>query len=171
MLTLENDGTIKLGDKTVGSHSFANGKHSVRLSLTYVSETDDWIVPLSWLDHGLAKIQPPRAPTVLTVPIGEDSVSIEENVPRLITEKKLKVAGYVWEFHKNDPDNWPSLLHGHDYEQGLKIDAITGDIFVVATKQKYATLKKKKLENLHQQIRSCSDLKSLADAHLPRGRN
>jgi hypothetical protein len=31
-----------------------------------------------------------------------------------------------WRFQKNDPDPWPSLLHGHHSWKPLKLDAITG---------------------------------------------
>jgi hypothetical protein len=50
---------------------------------------------------------------------------------RYLTEKQIKRDGYIWKFHKNDADGWPSPLHGLEYEKGLKLDVLTANIYDV----------------------------------------
>jgi hypothetical protein len=60
-------------------------------------------------------------------------------------------------FHKTDVDTWPSILHGHEYDKNLKLDALTGDIFDVATRQRCATLTEKKLKVIQEELRQSKD--------------
>jgi hypothetical protein len=52
-----------------------------------------------------------------------------------------------WIFHKNDPDPWPSRLHGHHTSLPLKLDAITGNIFSIHTRQRIERVKRKELRS------------------------
>jgi hypothetical protein len=155
-------GALTYKGKKVGEHTFKNGISTVRISLDYTTASDEWIVPLSWLAYGLARL-PENQPAkpLLTIETPATAIEKEFDVPRLLTEKLVKRKGYVWEFHKNDVDPWPSPLHGHDYEKGLKLDAITGHIFDVATRKKCKTLKKKELRIVQAELRACKDFKDL----------
>jgi hypothetical protein len=62
-----------------------------------------------------------------------------------------------WVFHKNDPDPWPSLLHGHHNSEPLKLDAITGGIYNIHTRQLVQTLKKTNLQWVHEQLLASKD--------------
>ena len=46
----------------------------------------------------------------------------------------MRGAGYVWQFHKADPDPWPSRPHGHDYDYNAKLDLASGDVYRPASK-------------------------------------
>jgi len=46
----------------------------------------------------------------------------------------VATKGKNWEFHKTDADPWPSRLHGHFYDAGIKLDAITGKLYKVSTR-------------------------------------
>jgi hypothetical protein len=50
-----------------------------------------------------------------------------------------------WIFHKNDADPWPSRLHGHHNQRPLKLDAITGYIYSIRTREHVQTLRRKSL--------------------------
>lgn len=168
MLKLETDGTITYKGQVVVKHVHKAGEDTVEIRLTYKTPPGDWITPLTYLAIGLQKIEPPPAPVALQVVTSEEDIEEQFDVPDLLIEKEIKRNGYIWEFHKSDPDPWPSPLHGHDYEKGLTIDAITGNIFVKATRQRRKTLKRKALAILHGELRNCKDLEALAAAHLPR---
>jgi hypothetical protein len=80
-------------------------------------------------------------------------------ISRFLTEKQVKRGGYIWKFHKSDADNWPSPLHGHDYDKGLKLDAITGDIYDVGTRARCKTLKVGDLQAVQDELRASKDFK------------
>jgi len=40
-----------------------------------------------------------------------------------------KERGDIWTFHRNDKDSFPSVVHGHNYETGEVIDALSGAIY------------------------------------------
>ncbi|MGY4501197.1 hypothetical protein ACVWYH_005128 [Bradyrhizobium sp. GM24.11] len=105
----------------------------------------------------LAENQP--APPLLTVETSEDSIAEEFEVVRYLTEKQVKRGGYIWKFHKSDADDWPSPLHGHDYDKGLKLDAITGDIYDVGTRELCKTLKASDLQAVQAKLRASKDFK------------
>ena len=79
----------------------------------------------------------------LTLETGEADIAERYKVGRSLTEKVVKRDGYIWKFHKNDPDQWPSALHGHDYETNVKPDAYTGEIYDVGTRQRCMKLSAK----------------------------
>lgn len=152
-------GKITYRGKEVGEHIFKDGRSTVRLNIEYEGG-DDWALPLSWFAFGLSKLpenQP--APALLTLETSEDSIAEEFEVVRYITEKQVKRGGYVWKFHKSDVDDWPSPLHGHDYDEGLKLDAITGDIYDVGTRERCKTLKSGDLQAIQSELRASKDFK------------
>ena len=108
--------------RKVGSTTFKDGVTTVSLNLTYEAEDGDWIVPLSHLGIGLTAIEPPAPPTALEVHTAEGDVEPHPG-QALLLEALVKAKGYQWQFHKSDPDPWPSPLHGHDYGKGLSIRA------------------------------------------------
>lgn len=159
-------GKITYRGKEVGEHIFKDGHSTVRLNIEYEGG-DDWIVPLSWFAHGLsllAENQP--APPLLTVETSEDSIAEEFEVVRYLTEKQVKRGGYIWRFHKSDADDWPSPLHGHDYDKGLKLDAITGDVYDVGTQARCKTLKAGDLQAIQAQLRASKDFKEAVAAFI-----
>jgi hypothetical protein len=159
MMALEYDpqtSKIKYKGREIGEYVYEDGRARVRLNITYECDSDDWVVPLSWFDHGLNLLpenQPKSLEMALQIKTGEDSIECEHNVPRLLTEKTVKRNGYIWVFHKNDADEWPSLIHAHDYDKGLKLDAITGKIFDAATKEHCKDLKRRDLAVLQNELR------------------
>ncbi len=147
--------------KIVGEHSFENGKHFIRLfDLEYSTEDEMWFRPLIQFSVSLRNL-PENQPSTpdLTLETPEDCIEKEYDIPRLLIEKIVKRDGYVWAFHKNDVDDWPSKLHGHDYDKGLKLDAITGGIFDASTKKKRADLKSKHLSFIQDELRKSKDFK------------
>jgi hypothetical protein len=163
-------GKIFYRGKQVGEHIFENGRNIVRLNIEYEGG-DNWIVPLSWFDFGLSKIADDRPdPVLLTVETPEDSIAEEFEVLRFLTEKQVKRGGYIWKFHKTDADNWPSPLHGHDYDKGLKLDVLTGEIYDVGSRQRCKILKRADLEAVQDKLRRSRDFKdavaSLIDKDL-----
>ena len=85
---------------------------------------------------------------------------------RLLTEKTIKQKGYVWRFHKNDADQWPSKLHGHEYHKNLKIDAITGEIYDAGTRELCMKLNVKKLEAIQSELRASPDFVALVAKYI-----
>lgn len=154
-------GKIIYKGKEVGEHVFENGRSVVRLNIEYEGG-DDWIVPLSWFNYGLSALaenQP--APALLTVETSEDCIAEEFEVVRYLTEKQVKRGGYVWVFYKTDADDWPSLLHGHDYDKGLKLDALNGNIYDVGTREHCKTLKSGDLAAVQSALRASKDFKDV----------
>ncbi len=152
-------GKITYRGREVGEHVFKDGRSVVRLTIEYEAG-DEWIVPLSWLANGLsqlAKNQPD--PSLLTVVTQEESIAEQFDVLRFLTEKQVKRRGYKWDFHKSDCDPWPSPLHGHDYDKGLKLDATTGKIYDVGTRTHCKTLKSKDLLFIQNELRASNDFK------------
>lgn len=152
-------GKITYKGKEVGERTLKDGRSTVQFNLEYKGG-DDWIVPLSWFAYGLSMLaenQPAQA--LLAVETSEDSIAEEFDVLRYLTEKQAKRGGYVWIFHKTDADGWPSPLHGHDYDKGLKLDAVTGDIYDVGTKERCKTLKTRDLQAIQAKLRASKDFK------------
>ena len=162
MLTLEKDGAITYKDRVVGHHVHRSGEDVIEIALKYTASPNDWMIPLSYLALGLRKIKLPKSPVVFEVATRKRDIGKRFDVVRLLTEKEIKGDGYIWMFHKTDVDNWPSVFHGHDYENGLKIDAISGEIYDVASRQRCMCLKRKALATLHGKLRACKDTKARA---------
>ena len=162
-------GDIVFRGQKVGSVNLTDGKSSVAFSITYESCDENWILPLSWLAYGLRQAGlDDRPPTVVEIAFDANDVDIEAGAgPVLLVEKTIKANGRSWRFHKSDPDQWPSPLHGHDYDHGQVIDGITGAIFDKATKTLVGRLKAKKLGKLHETLRASKDLAPLTAQHLP----
>lgn len=144
-------------------------------SIMYECDPDEWVVPLSYLHNSLLSLKtnhPEEKTVVLTIDTDESDIAeTDHNAILLLTEKEIKQDGFKWRFHKNDPDKWPSDLHGHDYERKLKIDAYTGYIYVMSTRQLWKKLKPKKLAYIQNTLRQSSDfcnkLQRLSNVNAP----
>lgn len=149
---------ISLDGREVGEYRVVDGKAQVRLDLTYECSPDEWVIPLSWFDYGLHRLQKyrPTEPS-LEIETSEESIAETFDVVRLFTEKTVKRSGYIWQFHKSDVDIWPSPLHGHDYDKGLKLDAITGDIYDVGSRQMCKRLRPADLKVIQDELRGSKD--------------
>lgn len=159
-LTLDpQTGKIFYKGRIVGSHNFDNGKSTVRLDIEYIAG-DDWMDPIAAFASSLARIipEPERKPD-LSISTSDEYDEIAENALVFITEKHVSVNGHVWEFHKSDADIWPSLLHGHDYENALVLDALTGDVYDKVTKSYRHRLKSKDLLQVQKKLKNSKDFK------------
>jgi hypothetical protein len=145
--------------KEVGEHRFENGKSTVTLNISYET-SGEWMVPLSWFAAALAQLPENRPPVAdLSVETPADSTVPEAGARRALNEKTIKGGGYIWVFHKSDVDPWPSLLHGHEYEMGLKLDVTNGQIFDVSTRQFCETLKSSYLKHVQRTLRKSKDFR------------
>lgn len=143
----------------VGQHTHDDNGDTVQLNITY-SSNEEWIVPLSYFALGLRLIEPD---TVLEISVeietSNDEIEQIAGAHRFLIEKTVKVDNRKWRFHKNDPDDWPSTVHGHDYACGEKLDAFTGEIFDVVTRNKVGKLKKKALNQVQTTLKASDDFK------------
>jgi hypothetical protein len=152
----EATGKLRYNGREVGECIRKDGIARVTFTYTYESGSESWFSPLSWFFTELDRISP-KPEISLTVETAADSLAAPISGVRFLIEREVKVGGYIWCFHKNDVDPWPSLLHGHDYEHGLKLDVLTGAIYDVATGHKCAALKSKALEKVRAQLRGSND--------------
>jgi hypothetical protein len=160
-------GEITYNGKKVGEQTFADGKSRVRLNIELETE-GDWIVPLSWFAYGLTLLPENRSPPPsLEVSTPENGIEAEYNVLRFLTEKQVKRDGYIWTFHKTDADHWPSELHGHDYEKGLKLDVLTGGIYDAGTRQLCKKLKLSQLLIVQSALRASTDFSDKINGLIP----
>jgi hypothetical protein len=67
-------------------------------------------------------------PDVLAEVIVEEAM-IPAHIPRLLTEKTVKIKGEVWRIHKSDADPFPSIPHAHNYETGVVLHLGTGEMY------------------------------------------
>jgi hypothetical protein len=152
---------ITLNDQEVGEYFYSEGIARVRLNLTYECGSDEWVVPLSYFDYGLDQLTQYKAHNEIAVRItsGEDAIAERYNVVRLLTEKSVKRDGYVWSFHNSDADNWPSAIHGHDYDKHLKLDVLTGKIYDAGTRQLCKKLTTAGLKAIQDELRGSKDFR------------
>src|SRR6056297_2498119 len=127
-------GLITRDGRTVGRVEEVAGRQVLQLELP-LSSHEEVAVALSWLATGLNELGPSRPKPDLIISTPDESIAEEYSVPRFLTEKLVKRGGYVWEFHKSDVDPWPSKFHAHDYEKGLKLDVLSGNVYDVGTRE------------------------------------
>lgn len=163
-------GDISYQGKVVGRHEFENGRSRVSLNITYeCGPGEEWVVPLSWFAYGLALLPQNQVRHVtpeLEIETPESEIAQEFPVAQTLLEKLVKRDGYIWAFHKADVDHWPSLLHGHDYDKCLKLDALTGDIYDTGTRQLCKTLSRKELLRVQKELRRSADFKAKLEIGL-----
>jgi hypothetical protein len=165
----DDPAVINYQGRPVGRMDFKNGVTKVSLNLAYeCSDFEEAIVPLSLLAIGLSRINQQRQddPAALNIATQDSDIAQEFAVARFLIERTIKQGGSVWVFHKTDVDTWPSILHGHEYDKNLKLDALTGDIFDVATRQRCATLTAKKLKVIQDELRQSKDFADRVALHL-----
>jgi hypothetical protein len=160
---------IRYEGRVVGRYDYENGKAKVTLNLTYECTPDEWILPLESFANGLSRLAKHRAEETVLLSIETDEAEIAEEcaVPRTLNEKTVKGSGYVWKFHKSDPDGWPSALHAHDYEKYVKLDALTGNIYDATTRERCGRLSAKALAIIHAELRRSKDFAATIAALLP----
>ena len=159
IMTLQIDlqtGLITRDDRAVGRVEEVAGNQVIHLELP-LSSHEEVAVALSWLATGLKELGPSRPKADLTISTSDDSIAEEFSVPRFLTEKQVKRGGYVWEFHKSDVDPWPSKFHAHDYEKGLKLDVLSGNVYDVGTRELCKRLKPKVLSDIVAELRGSKD--------------
>lgn len=80
-----------------------------------------------------------------------DESLIPDDVPRLLTEKTVKVKGEIWRVHKSDADSFPSNPHAHNCETGYKLHLGSGELFDSARNSK-GKINKKKLKAVRDKL-------------------
>ena len=60
----------------------------------------------------------------------------------------------------------PSVLHAHEYDRNLKLDAITGDIFDATTRDHCMRLKNGKLRDIQAQLRDSPGFSATVAQHI-----
>ncbi|HEX3896453.1 MAG TPA: hypothetical protein VHW73_09595 [Rudaea sp.] len=164
-LLFGSSGDICYGDRKIGEHVMTeDGKSVVRFSLEYTTG-EDWIVPLSWLAHGLAQLPENHPPAdLLTVTTSDESITEDDGVQRYLIEKLIRRGGHAWKFHRTDPDSWPSNLHGHDYQNSLILDVLDGAIYDSATRLKCGSMKNADLDAVRQALRKSKDFEVVVNS-------
>ena len=97
--------------EVVGTVTFDGRNVDVRFSLAYKADSENWILPISWLGHRLSLLEEAPSKPLLVIEHPEDAITEWYPVKRTLLEVTVKRDGFVWQFHKTDPDNWPGLLH------------------------------------------------------------
>jgi hypothetical protein len=85
------------------------------------------------------------------------------------TRRRLFVPYPVreWQFHKADPDPWPSPLHGHHCEEPIKLDAVTGELWEIPTRRRVGRLKREELKRIQSDLLRSKDLGEKSRLYLP----
>jgi hypothetical protein len=156
---------IYFNGRVIGKMKWDGTNTRVHFELKYKAPPDDAIVPISYLARGLAVVfdKKPSGPQV-AVSTAERDVKWQKKAIRMLTEKTVKGDGHKWVFHKNDADHWPSHFHGHDYENHLKLDVVSGEIFDAGTRQSCGKLKRTSLKMVRDELKKSKDFKSRVDA-------
>ena len=150
-------GEIWYHGKIVGRHEHSNGVSKVSLSIEYEAG-DHWVAPITAFANELRKIDLKRAPKPdLSVTTSAEYEDVDGTAPKFLLEFTTSVHGHTWRFHKSDSDNWPSALHGHDYENRLKVDVLTGNVFDAVTRGYRHKLTSKDLKHLRDELKSSKD--------------
>jgi len=163
-LSDKND-DILLDGKPVGKlETGSDGK--LRIILDFELDSDRAIAALAWFAHSLEETRSP-ADFELVTPI---KGMIFKGGQHLLLEYTLKHAGHKWRFHKNDADDWPSIIHGHDYEANLKLNPFDGKFFDTTTREYQGRLTKRQLRTVQRGLLRSKDFeerfkKLLAEAH------
>jgi hypothetical protein len=67
-------------------------------------------------------------------------------------EFRLKLSGYIWQIHMNDPDPRPSKPHAHDYRENAKLDLRDGTVYNGTTKKRVDRVKRSDLVELRDEF-------------------
>ena len=78
------------------------------------------------------------------------------------TCRSYLIVRATWIFHKNDVDPWPSHLHAHHSERPIKLDAITGNVFHIHTRQRIGRIRPKDLMRVHTELLASKDFSEKA---------
>ncbi len=61
------------------------------------------------------------------IPDDDNDISLDGKI--LVRLHEVKTSGRIWRFNLNDKDTFPSTPHGHDKENGDKVNVFTGEIY------------------------------------------
>lgn len=142
------------GDRIVTEDGLTIGQindGSITFHLTVRGETEELIRFVNAVSQAYEQIHP--AGQFLDIKIFDNDGDTIWKGPELLLEQTEKVNGNVVRVHKNDPDNWPSDLHGHIINRpGQKIDLYTGKIFRIQGRKQIGALGKKDLKYLQDEM-------------------
>jgi hypothetical protein len=88
----------------------------------------------------------------------------QAEIDRLMRNSAALIVMPCWVFHKNDPDPWPSILHGHHNERPLKLDAISGFIYSIQTRKHVQSLRHRELGRVQLALMNSKDFGDRARA-------
>lgn len=170
-MTLQLDlkgSSVLYNGKRIGELVHKNGKTFVQLNLKYSATQENWIYPLIHLAEGLKRIETSVKVKTATFQIStaEEDIARRYKKPQSLLEVLITRKNYNWTFHKTDPDLWPSPLHGHDYARNLKLDAVSGHVYDIGTKQRCQTLRKKTLKSIQKALRDSKDFKAKVEKFI-----
>ena len=61
----------------------------------------------------------------------------------------IKIKGMLWEFHKGDNDDHPSVPHGHSQDGNYKLELWNGNIYDIKTGKVEYRAKRKEIKKLY----------------------
>jgi hypothetical protein len=127
------------------------GAGSLTLNLSVNGEPEQLLNFARVVAAAYEAIHPPGAFVTITVDADSDTIWTG---PELLEEQTARVKGNVIRVHMNDPDNWPSDLHGHLLNRaGQKVDIYTGNIFDIQSRKQIGALGKKDLARVQTDLR------------------
>lgn len=132
-----------------------NGISRVTIQITYECQLSEWMVPVSWLDRGVAELarhQCAEKNVILTLTTNESDIEERYEVRRTLRERAVAGVQYIWRFHESNPESWPSPLDGHDYERGLVLDATAGRIYDAYTRNCCEKLSRRALARVQAEL-------------------
>ena len=68
---------------------------------------------------------------------------------RVLKTPRVRVKGVIWNFHKLDPDPYPSIPHGHSLDGKYKLELWTGNIINIQTGKKCGKASDKEMKQLY----------------------
>jgi len=68
---------------------------------------------------------------------------------RSLRSPRLQVKGVIWNFHKLDPDPYPSVPHGHSQDEKYKLELWTGNIINIQTGKRCGKAPDKEMKQLY----------------------
>jgi hypothetical protein len=102
-------------------------------------------------------VESPYWPPLPSPPLPQLSPEEKAERDRTMLRASFLIVLPCWVFHKNDPDPWPSLLHGHHNERPLKLDAVTGFIYSIHTREYVQRLRPKALLPIQMTLLASKD--------------
>ncbi|MCA9478486.1 MAG: hypothetical protein KC535_05045 [Nanoarchaeota archaeon] len=89
------------------------------------------------------------SPESISIAVPSTSL-IDKNGYQIVLKARVKVKGKIWTFHKYDKDPFPSSPHGHNFNDGTKLNPFDGKIY--KNKEFFGTLDKHALLKVQQEL-------------------